>query len=240
MFQDNKTYFEKSLSLNYQATEKEFNAAVQKAYDLLSQYLNPAQGTQSALDLGCGPGAFSKALSRLGYTVTGVDYSDTFISIASKNLSGLSVDLRMMDIRNIGRFPAETFDIINCTGDTLLYLSSEQDIKNLLEHCHRVGKYHGKLLFEFRTFDSIPAPENRTIIKDYGDHRKTLILEYDEDFVYTTDINIDCTTNTETKSTSRKLRLSDERFLSMLSACGFQLLAHAHTNGRTTGTAEKR
>jgi ubiquinone/menaquinone biosynthesis C-methylase UbiE len=44
---------------------------------------------KTALDLGCGPGAYCKMLQDRGYDVTGADYSEATINVTRKNYPGI-------------------------------------------------------------------------------------------------------------------------------------------------------
>ena len=74
----------------------------------VAQELKPGK----ALDLGCGSGVLSLALAERGWTVTGVDFADTAISLAQAAAAdrGLEVAFVVADV--VEWKPAEPFDLV--------------------------------------------------------------------------------------------------------------------------------
>jgi SAM-dependent methyltransferase len=91
--------------LDSEAFRKDASGQAQQAAALLKV----APGTH-LLDLGCGPGRHSVALARLGYRVTGVDRSITYLAHAKERASEAGVQLEFVQDSMI-RFRREaTFD----------------------------------------------------------------------------------------------------------------------------------
>lgn len=67
------------------------------------------------LDLGCGPGTFSRLLAQKGFSVYATDYSSKVIEIAKKRTINERIDYRAGDIYNLP-FSDNFFDIIICLG----------------------------------------------------------------------------------------------------------------------------
>ena len=65
------------------------------------------------LDDGTGAGFFSVILSRLGYKVTAIDYSDEMVALAKERFKklGISVDVRQMDAQHL-TFADASFDAV--------------------------------------------------------------------------------------------------------------------------------
>ena len=65
------------------------------------------------LDVGCGPGFFSDLLTRLGYKVTAVDYTENMLAEARKNAAhyGVDIDFRRMDAQKLD-FEDGIFDLV--------------------------------------------------------------------------------------------------------------------------------
>lgn len=77
----------------------------------LRRYLNLIPG-KNVLDLGIGQGRNSIPLAKLGFNVTGVDYSARNLDICNNTFSGLNLiknDIRKFDI------PKNKFDLILST-----------------------------------------------------------------------------------------------------------------------------
>jgi len=81
----------------------------------------------SVLDAPCGFGGHSIELSRLGYQVTGVDFSETELECADKAAREASVSLTLVcqDIRDM-EFPAE-FDLAVNLFSSIGYFSNDED-----------------------------------------------------------------------------------------------------------------
>jgi 2-polyprenyl-6-hydroxyphenyl methylase/3-demethylubiquinone-9 3-methyltransferase len=71
----------------------------------------PLQG-KSALDVGCGAGLLSEALSRLGAAVTGLDATPEVIAVAREHSAamGLAIDYRAGDVQDL----EGQFDLVTC------------------------------------------------------------------------------------------------------------------------------
>ena len=76
------------------------------------------------LDCGCGPGMDTERFTKLGYTVTAIDLSDSFVRLTKKRVPGANV--QKMDMRHLDFSPA-TFDGLWCSFSLLHIRASELD-----------------------------------------------------------------------------------------------------------------
>jgi ubiquinone/menaquinone biosynthesis C-methylase UbiE len=85
--------------------------------DIAKQVSELAPGDGHVLEVAPGPGYASIALARAGYTVTGLDISQTFVDIARRNAAeaGLQVDFRHGNASAMP-FDDESFDAIICSA----------------------------------------------------------------------------------------------------------------------------
>jgi 2-polyprenyl-6-hydroxyphenyl methylase/3-demethylubiquinone-9 3-methyltransferase len=69
-----------------------------------------------ALDVGCGGGLLSEALSRAGATVTGIDLAPGMVEVARLHAAeeGLAVDYRVAAAEELAADSADGFDVITC------------------------------------------------------------------------------------------------------------------------------
>ncbi|MGH8181892.1 MAG: bifunctional 2-polyprenyl-6-hydroxyphenol methylase/3-demethylubiquinol 3-O-methyltransferase UbiG, partial [Steroidobacteraceae bacterium] len=69
-----------------------------------------------ALDVGCGGGLLSEALSRKGAKVTGIDLAPGMVEVARLHAAeeGLDIDYRMAAAESLAADPAQNFDVITC------------------------------------------------------------------------------------------------------------------------------
>ncbi len=106
------------------------------------------------LDLGCGPGFYTRLLAERGFHCTGVDFSPASITWARQQAqaANLNIDYIQQDIRTY--HPTEPFDFIMMTFGELNVFSAA-DAQSLISHCAQWLKPDGKLLVEVHTFDEV-------------------------------------------------------------------------------------
>lgn len=97
-------------------------------YNLLRRH--PVSGRR-ALDLACGTGTLALLLAADGWEVTGVDCSAAMLAEAEAKARAAAAQVRFIqgDMRRLaGLVPAEGFDLVTCTYDSLNYMVSEEDL----------------------------------------------------------------------------------------------------------------
>ncbi len=106
------------------------------------------------LDLGCGPGFYTRLLAERGFSCTGVDFSPASIEWARQQAqsTGLNIDYIQQDIRTY--WPEHPFDFIMVTFGELNVFSAA-DAHTLINHCARWLVPGGKLLTEIQTFEEV-------------------------------------------------------------------------------------
>ena len=75
-------------------TERDYEQGMAEFRESLSMGFAPEAGR--LLDLGCGAGNYSLRLAQLGYTVTGIDISQTAIDWANENATGEGIPVRFV------------------------------------------------------------------------------------------------------------------------------------------------
>lgn len=135
----------------------------------------PAGG--KVLDLGCGPGLYTKRLSVLGYDVTGIDYSRRSIGYAREH----DTQTKYIFQNYLELDYTETFDII-----TLIYYDygalTLTERQTLLAKVNRALKPGGKFIFDIFTEKTLKDKEEITAWTFYSDggfwnHNPHLCLE---------------------------------------------------------------
>ena len=102
------------------------------------------------LDLACGTGRHAIELTRLGWTVTGVDYGADLLERAHTNAEAAGIDLRLyeQDMRTLD-LGGERFDAVTCLFDSIGYPQTDEGVVAAL----RGGRDHlvpgGVLAVEF-------------------------------------------------------------------------------------------
>lgn len=125
----------------------------------------------SLLDIGCGTGSLSIALSEFSETVTAIDLDESMIEKAlQKDHAG--VEFKVMNMLDIeAAFGSHTFDVVICFGNTVVHLDSPKNILEFFVQSKRILKPKGKLLFQLINYDHIiedkvnglPTIENEVI-----------------------------------------------------------------------------
>lgn len=115
------------------------------------------------LDLGCGPGFYTRLLAERGFSCTGVDFSPASIQWACQQaqISGLNIEYIQQDIRTYS--PDDPFDFIMMTFGELNVFSAS-DTCSLISNCGRWLVPGGRMLIEAHTYDEVKrqgmAPAN--------------------------------------------------------------------------------
>jgi SAM-dependent methyltransferase len=126
------------------------------------------------LDLCSGNGRHAVAMALRGYRVTGIDVGPGAVSLAretARNL-GLTVDFRLLDIKNISFEDAYDAAYLTCGGFSDFSPADGASILSLLERAIAPG---GKLVVEFAAKDSAPQDDARTW--RYVQTEKSLFLD---------------------------------------------------------------
>jgi SAM-dependent methyltransferase len=104
--------------------DKDYYGEAEYVHGLIQSH---APGARSLLNLGCGSGAHDRFLVDLNYTVTGVDLSDTMLTIAQQRAAGNDVfDYHQGDIRSIRL--NKSFDAVISLFHVMSYQVTNEDV----------------------------------------------------------------------------------------------------------------
>jgi SAM-dependent methyltransferase len=95
------------------------------------------------LDLACGEGRYTALFNELGYTITGLDLSETLIDCGRERYTGL--DLRVGDMR---RIPG-TFDLILSLFTSFGYFDADQENEKVLHSVYNALNPGGVFWLDF-------------------------------------------------------------------------------------------
>jgi 2-polyprenyl-3-methyl-5-hydroxy-6-metoxy-1,4-benzoquinol methylase len=100
------------------------------------------------LDLGCGTGRHSIELTKRGYTITGIDLSETQLALASEKAKNqnLKIDFRRHDARYLPFFNEFDVAIMLCEGGFPLMETDEMNFE-ILRNVANSLKAKGKFIF---------------------------------------------------------------------------------------------
>jgi ubiquinone/menaquinone biosynthesis C-methylase UbiE len=117
-------------------TKEYFNDLSDSKY--LDMFLNYLPKNAKILDVGSGPGQFSKYIKKKGFNVSGVDYSNEMVAIAKEKVP--DVTFEKMDMRDLS-FEPESFDGL-LVSYSLIHIPSNQ-IPGTLRGFNKVLKPSG-------------------------------------------------------------------------------------------------
>lgn len=126
------------------------------------------------LDIGCGSGGHAVILARRGYRMTGIDISETMISMAREKSPELDINFQLMDMAKFSL--EEKFDVCTCLFCGMCYLLGSDTFENALK-CVRESLLPGGLfIFDFWNGIAVTSQEPSTRVKDvkYGNHSRII------------------------------------------------------------------
>lgn len=187
-----------------------------------------------AIDLGCGPGPQTLALSDLGFTrVVGIDTSRQLLDELAEhahNRPGIQVihdDL-------IAALPTATggatAEVITCMRDTVLHLPTDEAVSELFSRAATALTSGGRLILTYRDLTSTLEGLDRFLpVRSDADRIMLCVLDYPDTTAATvTDLVYTLTGGQWAlqKSSYPKLRIAPERMREHLTAAGLMITDH--------------
>ncbi len=140
--------------------EKECNF-IKKIFELYS-----TKEIRSILDLGCGTGSHAFVFAGMGYSVTGVDQSESMLNIATTKAADKNLDIRFQrqDIRNLNL--SQQFDAAIAMFAVMGYQVSNKDFEDALVSVYNHLSPAGLLIFDvwFGPAVLVERPQDRVKI----------------------------------------------------------------------------
>ena len=122
------------------------------------------------LDVGCGTGEWSLQIAQEGFEVTGIDLSETMLSIASNKAYNAGIPLKLFQQNMADSSGFEPFDIITIFCDSINYLEKEEDFKSTFYNMYKQLSSGGLFLFDVHSIFKIDQLfVNQTFTYDDGD-----------------------------------------------------------------------
>jgi SAM-dependent methyltransferase len=213
----------------------EDKVAEQKA--ILDEFAGPDVSESLAVDLGCGSGFQTIALSDRGHQVLAIDSSEKLLKSLAARVGARRITTRLADLRALDSLvgPASV-EMAVCMGDTLTHLPDRSDVSNLFRSVARALKPGGRFLITYRDLASAELSGLDRFIHVRSDDRRmmTCFLEYEtaETVVVHDLLNVrdDDGKWTLHKGSYRKLRIPVEWVVTEVSASGLSV----------TGRSEER
>lgn len=195
-----------------------------------------------ALDLGCGSGFQALALASLGFSVVGVDTSEELLAELAGQATAQPVLAIQGDLRDRRVWESHgPFDVVVCMGDSLIHLSSIEDIRTTLMAVHDCLDTNGRFIATFRDLTFELCGSDRAIPVKLDDERlMATFLEYEPQHVVVNDMVFQRREGKWDMQTSsyKKLRLSAQQFAECLNDAGFHEIRQTTERGFCTTIAE--
>jgi len=199
-------------------------------------------GRARALDLGCGPGVHSVALTKIGYQVTAIDLSEELLEELQRRTDGSAVYALQGDMTALKGAVMPGFELAVCLGDTLPHLPSFEDVDRFFGEVHGVLAPRGQLLLGFRDLTPVLEGTDRFLpVAQTEDRIMTCFLEDRGDRVEVHDLihRREAEGWTLHKSSYSKLRLGEPDVRERLKAAGFEIVQASTEQGQVQMLARK-
>jgi ubiquinone/menaquinone biosynthesis C-methylase UbiE len=131
-----------------------------------------------ALDLGCGSGVDSIALSKLGLLVDACDHSSEMLKSAIQNAKKNNVNINFIQA-NLSNFPIEDkkYDLIVSLGNTIANID-KTDLDKFIQKTQDLLNVDGKVIIQIINYSSLPK-SGEYILKKYDDEQISILRKYD-------------------------------------------------------------
>jgi ubiquinone/menaquinone biosynthesis C-methylase UbiE len=137
-----------------------FHADTKKEIEVLNKLFKQHK-VKSILDIACGIGRHSIALAKLGYDVTGVDFSSSQLAQARKDAKEAGVKVTFVK-KDANYFTShKKFDAIICMWSTLG--EEPMQYEKVIPNVFRCLKKNGVFIIDNRDWSDIPKGGKRTI-----------------------------------------------------------------------------
>ncbi|MCU0443258.1 MAG: class I SAM-dependent methyltransferase [Bacteroidia bacterium] len=236
-----KEHYDKHLGNFYSWMTGDFHIKANEFKSLLTDNFVRPTSNKIAIDLGAGHGLQSIPLAELGFQVLAVDFNQQLLDELNVNAKNLHITIINDDIKNVEIF-ADTPELIICCGDTLSHLDNKNEVKTFIENSVKTLEKNGKIILSFRDYSNKLTGIDRFIpVKSDDNKILTCILDYEDEFVYVTDLlheRIDDVWQQKV-STYKKVRLLASEVIEQLEANGMIINFNQIVNRLTTILASK-
>ncbi|MBJ7429406.1 MAG: methyltransferase domain-containing protein, partial [Bacteroidia bacterium] len=208
---------------------------------LTDNFITPTTN-KIAIDLGAGHGIQSIPLAEIGFQVFAIDFNQNLLNELKVNAKDLAVTVINDDIKNVEKFAYKS-ELMICCGDTLSHLENKIEVKTFITNMVKSLDKNGKLILSFRDYSNILTGIDRFIpVKSDGTKILTCILDYEDEFVYVTDLLHEKTDDVwkQKVSTYKKVRLFTNEIVAHLEGSGMTIKFNQIVNRLTTIIACKQ
>lgn len=194
-----------------------------------------------AVDLGAAHGLQSIPLAEIGFQVLAVDFNRQLLDELTINARDLHIKTINDDIKKVKEICSKP-ELIVCCGDTLSHLDNKSELKTFLADMAESLVKNGKLILSFRDYSGKLQGIDRIIpVKSDPTKILTCILDYEDEFVYVTDLLHEKINDVweQKVSTYKKIRLLTTEIIGHLEANGMKITYNQLVSRLTTIIAIK-
>jgi SAM-dependent methyltransferase len=238
-----RKHYDNFLAEHYSWMFGDFHAKVQENKDFFRlNGFEPRLGGK-ALDLGCGSGFQSIALSKLGFRVLAIDMCETLLNELRNRSAGRDIDVVQGDILDYNIYADKgPFEVAVCMGDTLTHLQKTREVSALFATIYPLLEQGGRLALSFRDLTAELKGIDRIIpVRSDDDKIMATFLEYEKTRVNVHDIVFvkgDSGWDLK-KSTYKKLRIGMLQVQDFLQHLDFKIISSEVQEGFSVIIAEK-
>lgn len=152
--------------------DKDYAMEAGQIDELLKRYGNDIH---QIINYGCGTGKHDLELTRLGYSCTGIDLSETMIEIAKKNCKNLEnqIDFTVADIRTYESL--KKYDAVISLFHVMSYQNTNKDILRAFQSARKSLDKGGLLLFDAWYGPGVLSDKPVVRVKEVEDEQYRLI-----------------------------------------------------------------
>lgn len=148
--------------------DKDYTLEAKQLDKLIQKY---GDDVKSVINYGCGTGKHDIELSKLGYSCTGIDLSQTMIEIAKQNSD--AIDFLVADIRTYE--PSKKYDAVISMFHVMSYQNNNQDILAAFYSARRALNKGGLFLFDSWYGPGVLSDKPEVRVKQVEDNQYKLI-----------------------------------------------------------------
>lgn len=222
-----KQHYENLLAKHYSWMFGDFDHQVEKNLNWFEEQGMHPKSSQNAIDLGCGSGFQSIALSSLGFNVTAVDFNRPLLDELKNHDENGTIEVIQSDILKPENYSHKApFELAVCMGDTLPHLPSKESVFNFFRITYDLLEPDGNLILSFRDYSVELAGIDRFIPVQNDENKiMTVFLEYESDYVFVHDLVYEQNGDfwEFEKSVYKKVRLSANQVKNLLEKADFSV-----------------
>lgn len=126
--------------------DKDYPAETEFIESLMKKYSN--RNVKTILDMGCGTGGHAFLLAEKGYSVTGVDVSESMLSIAKEKAQKTKIPVHFFQADICDFNLNKKFDVIISMFAVMGYQTSNENFEKALSNANQHLKSDGLLIFD--------------------------------------------------------------------------------------------